>query len=102
MPPNLDSHQPPDHGSMPPTPPRPTPSSARCSSVKRTAQGKRRAKAVIDFIEMLTVPSGHSAGKRFKLAPWQKAFIKDIYEPHRDGKRVVRRAILSIARRNGK
>jgi phage terminase large subunit-like protein len=75
---------------------------ARSSSVKRTAQGKARAKAVIDFIEMLIVPSGHGAGKRFKLEPWQKAFIRDIYEPHRDGKRVVRRAILSVARRNGK
>lgn len=38
----------------------------------------------------------------FKLAKWQRAFIKDIYEPHRDGRREVRRAILSIARRNGK
>ena len=57
---------------------------------------------MIDFIERLTVPSGHGAGKRFKLQPWQLSFIRDIYEPHCDGKRVVRRAILSIARRNGK
>ena len=41
-------------------------------------------------------------GQRFKLAPWQKRFIRDIYEPHRMGRRVVRRAILSIARKNGK
>lgn len=78
------------------------PSSAHCSSVRRAAQGKQRAKAVIAFIECLTVPSGHSAGKRFKLAKWQKDFIRDIYEPHRGDRRVVRRAILSVARRNGK
>jgi phage terminase large subunit-like protein len=77
-------------------------SSGRFSSVRRTAQGRQRAKAVIDFIEMLQVPSGYGVGKRFKLQAWQKAFIHDIYGPHRNGKRVVRRAILSVARRNGK
>jgi phage terminase large subunit-like protein len=34
--------------------------------------------------------------------PWEKRFIRDVYEPHRSGRRVVRRAILSIARKNGK
>jgi phage terminase large subunit-like protein len=34
--------------------------------------------------------------------PFEKRFIRDIYEPHWGGKRVVRRAILSIARKNGK
>ena len=35
---------------------------------------------------------------------WQKQFIRDIYEPHdrATGRRLVRRAILSIARKNGK
>jgi phage terminase large subunit-like protein len=70
--------------------------------VKRTLHGRRRAARVIRFIETLTVPSGMGQGKRFKLAPWQKRFIRDIYEPHRMGRRVVRRAILSIARKNGK
>lgn len=37
------------------------------------------------------------------LRDWQKRFIRDIYEPHGpDGKRLVRRAILSVARKNGK
>jgi phage terminase large subunit-like protein len=37
------------------------------------------------------------------LLPWQKHFIRDIYEPtFADGRRVVRRAILSMARKNGK
>jgi len=75
--------------------------------IKRTPKGKERAEKVIKFIETLTVPSGTGAGKRFKLDKWQKDFIRDIYEPHRimpDGsqRRAVRRAILSIARKNGK
>lgn len=62
-----------------------------------------RAERVIAFIEQLTVPSGEGQGSKFKLREWQKRFIRDIYEPHdqRD-RRVVRRAILSIARKNGK
>lgn len=37
------------------------------------------------------------------MRDWQKRFIRDIYEPHGlDGRRRVRRAILSIARKNGK
>ena len=70
--------------------------------MKRTLHGRRRAARVIKFIETLTVPSGMGQGRRFKLATWQKKFIRDIYEPHRMGRRVVRRAILSIARKNGK
>lgn len=69
----------------------------------RGTAGKRRAKRVIDFIELLTIPSGVGKGKRFKLQPWQKAFIRDIYEPTLpNGRRAVRRAILSMARKNGK
>jgi len=61
---------------------------------------------VIAFIERLTVPSGEGAGGLFKLRPFQKRFIRDVYEPHyrhgRVWRRRVRRAILSIARKNGK
>ena len=70
---------------------------------QRTARGRERAERVIQFIETLTVPSGHGQGERFALMPWQKRFIKDIYEPHfRNGRRAVRRAILSVGRKNGK
>ena len=77
-------------------------SSATFSPVKRTARGKQRAREVIAFIEKLTVPSGFGQGRPFKLDKWQKNFIRDIYEPaHPDGRRAVRRAILSVARKNG-
>jgi phage terminase large subunit-like protein len=73
---------------------------AASSQVKRT--GKGQAQQVIDFIQTLTVPSGYGQGEKFVLAPWQQRFIRDIYEPQINGKRVVRRAILSMARKNGK
>ena len=80
---------------------------ADSSPVRRTPEGRRRAKKVIDFIERLTIPNGTNQGKLFKLDAFQKAFIRDIYEPHiivgnRYQRRVVRRAILSMARKNGK
>jgi phage terminase large subunit-like protein len=78
------------------------PSSTDFSRVKRDTKGKKEAAETIRFIQNLTVPSGKGQGKPFKLAPWQKAFIRDVYEPHCDGRRVVRRAILSMGRKNGK
>jgi phage terminase large subunit-like protein len=67
------------------------------------AQGKQRAQDVIDFIETLTIPSGSGQGERFKLMPWQRKFIEHVYGPNdRKGNRLVRRAILSTARKNGK
>src|SRR5262245_9314891 len=104
MPLSSDSHQSP----APDLPPalvaasKPTVSSPASSQVRRTADGRRRAAAVIAFIEHLTVPSGKGQGKPFKLAGWQKKFIRDIYEPQIGQRRAVRRAILSVARKNGK
>jgi phage terminase large subunit-like protein len=72
------------------------------SSPKRTAEGKRRAALVIEFIQRLTVPSGRGQGQPFKLCKFQKDFLRDIYEPQVGGYRVVRRAVLSISRKNGK
>jgi len=62
-----------------------------------------RVKKIISFIEKLVVPSGKGAGEPFKLRPFQKKFIRDVYTPvDKNGKRIVRRAILSVARKNGK
>jgi phage terminase large subunit-like protein len=71
--------------------------------ITRGASGKARADEVIRFIENLTIPSGKGQGNRFILRGFQKEFIRDIYEPHYpDGRRVVRRVILSMPRKNGK
>jgi phage terminase large subunit-like protein len=63
----------------------------------------RRAQHVIDFIETLRCPDGASAGQLITLRPWQKDFIRSVYEPMApDGLRRIREAILSIPRKNGK
>lgn len=68
-----------------------------------TKSGLARAQRVIDFIELLRVPSGEGQGGQLLLREWQKQFIRDVYAPHNpNGRRRVRRAILSVARKNGK
>lgn len=63
----------------------------------------KRVKAIINFIELLTVPSGKGEGGPIKLRPFQKRFIRDVYGPMTpSGNRRIRRAILSMGRKNGK
>lgn len=62
-----------------------------------------RAQRVIDFINLLTVPSGVGAGTPMVARIWQEDYIRDVYEPcYEDGVRLVRDAIMSYARKNGK
>lgn len=62
-----------------------------------------RVQLIFDFIETLIVPSGKGKGEPFVLRDFQKAFIKDVYNPvNKDLSRIVLRAILSEARKNGK
>ena len=58
-----------------------------------------RGDRVIAFIQQFClVPEGKDVGSSIKLADFQKEFIKEIYDnPHG-----TRRAILGIARKNGK
>jgi len=81
-------------------------SAAYYMAVQKVKQDKARAKRVIDFIELLTVPSGEGQGKPFKLDKFQKRFINDVYTPielrNRAWRRRVRRAVFSLARKNGK
>lgn len=67
-----------------------------------TKEGIARAEAVISFIELLKVPSGDGQGYPIILRDWQRQFIYDVYAPLKGGKRRVRRAIFSVARKNGK
>ena len=62
-----------------------------------------RSDRVIAFIECLTIPSGEGQGGPFILRDWQRRFIRDVYDPAtKNGRREVRRAVLSVARKNGK
>jgi len=59
----------------------------------------KRHEKVIAFIERYCfVPDGKLVGQPIKLEKFQKDFIRDVYAPNRR----TRRAILSIARKNGK
>jgi phage terminase large subunit-like protein len=73
---------------------------------KKRGAFPERAERVRRFIECLIVPSGVGQGGPLRLRRFQRKFIQAIYEPHtfkgRQWRRVVRRAILSIARKNGK
>lgn len=62
-----------------------------------------RSDRIIQFIELLTITSGSHAGQPFKLRDWQKAIIRDIYDPSDDNnRRAIRTALLTMGRKNGK
>ncbi|MCY4535194.1 MAG: terminase large subunit [Bryobacterales bacterium] len=56
----------------------------------------RLADRVIAYVESFAVSQGHSAGEPIKLLPWQKRFLRCMFEES------VSEAALSIARANGK
>ncbi len=62
------------------------------------------AEKVMTFIETeCKVPEGELVGKPIVLLPFQRAFIRSVYDNKDDnGERQTRQAILSIARKNGK
>ncbi len=61
----------------------------------------KRWQKVCAFLETLPITSGLLAGQTLKLLPFQRAFIKAVYSERR-GKRLVRQAVLSCPRKNGK
>ena len=65
-------------------------------------RGLSRAAKVMAFIESLPVSSGPLAGTLFKLRPWQRRFIRAVYATDKSCKRIVRTAVLSLGRCNGK
>ncbi|MGA7533619.1 MAG: terminase large subunit, partial [Pseudolabrys sp.] len=64
--------------------------------------GLSRAERVICFIETLPVTAGPLAGTTLRLRPWQKKFIRAVYRTDKTGNRLIRTAVLSVARKNGK
>ena len=78
------------------------PNPAPVESTPRPVEG--RAERVIRFIEQLIVPSGTGQGRPFVMRDWQKKFIIAVYDPVDPATRFrrIRRAILSMGRKNGK
>ena len=66
------------------------------------APGLSRAERVIRFVNSLPCTAGPLAGTTLKLRPWQTRFIKTVYRTDRQGNRLVRTAVLSVGRKNGK
>jgi len=60
-----------------------------------------RAGRVIAFCDDMPITQGKLAGTTMKLRPWQRKFIKKVYA-EKNGRRPVRTAVLSLARKNGK
>lgn len=64
--------------------------------------GSKRSDKIIQFIESLRLPDGTQAGKSFVLREWEKVIIREVYDSHIEDYRIVRQAVLSMARKNGK
>lgn len=61
------------------------------------------ADQIIAFIKLLPITDGEAAGQRQTVDPWQENWLRAIYEPTTfDGRREVRDAILTCARKNNK
>src|SRR5688572_19198787 len=65
-------------------------------------EGRTRAEAVIEFIQSLRVTSGELAGEPFTVRDWQRPIIESWYATDSRGRRIVRKGLLSVARKNGK
>lgn len=64
---------------------------------------KHAGEHAVAFIEQLKHTKGKWAGKPFKLMPWQKKIILDIFgNVNKDGFRIVRTAYIEIPKKNGK
>lgn len=66
------------------------------------APGLSRAQRMITFCETLPITSGTLAGTKLRLRPWQKRFVNSVYKTDRNGNRLIRTAVLSVGRKNGK
>ncbi|MGH7794112.1 MAG: terminase large subunit [Candidatus Binatia bacterium] len=71
-------------------------------AAKRRRRGKSALDDLISFVESLPVTSGLLAGKKFKLPDWQRDILRRIYATDAAGRRVVRQALITMPRKNGK
>ena len=72
--------------------------------MRLTAAGRRKAAACVAFIQTCCVHTiGQWAGEPFILSPWELEYVEHIFGlVDRNGMRIVRLALLFIARKNGK
>lgn len=65
-------------------------------------RGLSRAGRVIAFLESLPITSGMHAGEKLRLRPWQREIVEAIYRTGQDGRRIVRTALVTCPRKQGK
>jgi phage terminase large subunit-like protein len=65
-------------------------------------KGKTRADRLINWIKHLPITSGTKAGHLVDIPKWQEKDIRPIYRTDKKGKRIVRQALLTMPRKNGK
>jgi len=66
------------------------------------AEGLERWERVVRFIECLPITSGALAGQMMILRPWQKDIIRRLYQVDSEGRKVVRTAVITLPRKQGK
>ena len=64
--------------------------------------GLSRVERIGAFLEDLPITQGSLAGTKLKLRDWQWNFLEAVYAEDETGRRPVRTAVLSMARKNGK
>ena len=87
-------------------PKRPVAEKEKAKRQRRPKSGKKgltRADRLIAFLETLPVTSGTLAGTTFRVREWQRRdIIEPIYATDQDGRRIVRQAIITLPRKQGK
>lgn len=64
--------------------------------------GLTRVERVVAFLEDLPITQGSLAGTKLRIRDWQRDFLEAVYSEDDTGRRPVRTAVLSMARKNGK
>ena len=76
--------------------------SALRSALPWEEPGLTRVERIGAFLEDLPITQGSLAGSKLKLRDWQWDFLEAVYAEDEIGRRPVRTAVLSMARKNGK
>lgn len=82
--------------------PKPKRKPARRKKAPAAVAAGSRYERVVRFIESLPITSGAHAGRKFKLRPWQREILAGIYRTDRRGRRIVRQALITMPRKQGK
>lgn len=61
-----------------------------------------RVDRVVAFLEDLPITQGTLAGTKLSIRDWQYDFLESVYAEDETGRRPVRTAVMSMARKNGK